>query len=247
MASRSSGLIGAGIGAAVGGYYGGAAGAQIGAEAGEGIGSVFGAKATEKYNQNRQFESEVRNYLFTKSLIDYQNEYNNPSNQMKRLQDAGLNPMLVYGSGNMVGNQSGTGSAPSTSPVMSQARKSDFDIMKFQAIDNAELNNQLMAERLISEKNQNDAFGINLRMQVANAKEQNSILKARSRYEEAMADIAEHDSKIYRDRHYTTSKDPSWLARLDQWSEKGKNNLQKALHDATYNSDGSKKPWYQFW
>ena len=28
-----------------------------------------------------------------------QNEYNTPANQMKRLQDAGLNPNLIYGSG----------------------------------------------------------------------------------------------------------------------------------------------------
>lgn len=34
-----------------------------------------------------------------KYLMDLQNEYNLPKNQMKRLRDAGLNPNLVYGNG----------------------------------------------------------------------------------------------------------------------------------------------------
>nr|CDL66002.1 unnamed protein product [uncultured bacterium] len=40
---------------------------------------------------------------------DMANDYNNPINQMKRLQAAGLNPNLVYGSGSVTGN---TTSAP---------------------------------------------------------------------------------------------------------------------------------------
>lgn len=32
------------------------------------------------------------------------NDYNHPINQMQRLQDAGLNPLLVYGSGSVTGN-----------------------------------------------------------------------------------------------------------------------------------------------
>ncbi|MEM2004288.1 MAG: hypothetical protein QXZ28_04950 [Candidatus Methanomethylicaceae archaeon] len=34
------------------------------------------------------------------------NQYNNPQSQMNRLTNAGLNPNLVYGSGNVTGNQS---------------------------------------------------------------------------------------------------------------------------------------------
>lgn len=45
------------------------------------------------------------------------NEYNDPSNQMKRLSDAGLNPNLVYGSG-AVGNSSSQAAGPSL-PTMS--------------------------------------------------------------------------------------------------------------------------------
>lgn len=42
------------------------------------------------------------------------NAYNSPASQMQRLKEAGLNPNLVYGSGNVVGNAAGTVNAPST-------------------------------------------------------------------------------------------------------------------------------------
>lgn len=40
------------------------------------------------------------------------NAYNHPAEQMKRLREAGLNPMLVYGSGGVTGNTSSGGSVP---------------------------------------------------------------------------------------------------------------------------------------
>lgn len=51
-----------------------------------------------------------------KDLIDYQNEYNSPTAQMRRLQDAGLNPNLVYGSAAPAG-VSGNASAPAGGAV----------------------------------------------------------------------------------------------------------------------------------
>lgn len=43
-----------------------------------------------------------------KKMWDLQNAYNSPEAQMERLKKAGLNPNLVYGSGNVVGNSSGS-------------------------------------------------------------------------------------------------------------------------------------------
>lgn len=40
--------------------------------------------------------------------LQYMNNYNSPLQQIQRLKQAGLNPNLVYGSGNVVGNQSGS-------------------------------------------------------------------------------------------------------------------------------------------
>jgi len=46
------------------------------------------------------------------------NEYNNPKNQMARLESAGLNPNLVYGSGSVAGNTS-----PAQTPKYQQYEK----------------------------------------------------------------------------------------------------------------------------
>lgn len=52
-------------------------------------------------------------YRYQLDLMNRQNAYNHPAAQMERLEEAGLNPMLVYGNGSVVGNTSATGSAPS--------------------------------------------------------------------------------------------------------------------------------------
>lgn len=49
------------------------------------------------------------------AMWNAQNAYNTPAEQMKRLKDAGLNPMLVYGHGSVVGNTAGSMSAASGS------------------------------------------------------------------------------------------------------------------------------------
>ena len=56
-------------------------------------------------NQNRM---ELAQYAYRKDLEMWQrmNEYNAPSAQMSRLQEAGLNPNLVYGTGTVTGNTS---------------------------------------------------------------------------------------------------------------------------------------------
>lgn len=215
MSSMYAGLIGSTIGGIAGGYFGGPAGAELGAQIGGSIGDVSANKAQQKYDINQQVQAEYRNYLYTKKLMDYQNAYNSPSNQMKRLQDAGLNPMLVYGGGNVVGNQSGSGSAPSTQAVPLR-RAREMDIMRYQALENQGLSNQLMQEQLLAQRQRNDAFDVNQQAQLANVIENNNILKARSRYEQAMADIAEHDRNVITPGRHTTSKDGSYIALFDR-------------------------------
>lgn len=62
------------------------------------------------FNRNQARKAEKRQFQMQKDLMSYQNdmnhqnwleqtEYNTPANQMKRLQEAGLNPNLVYGKG----------------------------------------------------------------------------------------------------------------------------------------------------
>ena len=67
-----------------------------------GLGSIVGQGAfglgsnmlTNRGALRRQQLADQNNIRFWKM----QNEYNTPANQMKRLQDAGLNPNLIYGS-----------------------------------------------------------------------------------------------------------------------------------------------------
>lgn len=69
-------------------------------------GGIFG----NLFNANQARKAEKRQFQMQKDLMSYQNdmnrsnwleqtEYNSPANQMKRLQEAGLNPNLVYGHG----------------------------------------------------------------------------------------------------------------------------------------------------
>lgn len=77
--------------------------------------------ATNEYNQEiarQQREHEI-------NLWKMNNEYNDPSNQMARLEKAGLNPDLIYGNGqtNAVGNSSAP--AGSGLAIPAQAPKAD--------------------------------------------------------------------------------------------------------------------------
>ena len=75
----------------------------------QGLSSVFGQRSSNK--TNIQLAREQRQWDL--DMWNRQNEYNNPKNQMLRLSAAGLNPNLVYGSGSVSGNV--TGSPPKAS------------------------------------------------------------------------------------------------------------------------------------
>lgn len=91
--SLSGALKGAVTGFASGGGYGAAAGGLIGGF----------SQAAEESSSEAAFKRQQQAYLNNWNL---QNEYNSPVAQMERLRAAGLNPMLVYGSGNVTGNSS---------------------------------------------------------------------------------------------------------------------------------------------
>jgi hypothetical protein len=62
-----------------------------------------------QHNQN------IRNRKYALQDRDYMNEYNSPKAQMARLKEAGLNPNLVYGSGNAV-TQSASSNSQAQAP-----------------------------------------------------------------------------------------------------------------------------------
>lgn len=79
---------------------------------------IFGQGNINKKNRKHQMEAlrlqnqanmELAQYQWEQNLAMWreQNLYNSPSAQMARLEEAGLNPNLIYGSGSAPGNQSG--------------------------------------------------------------------------------------------------------------------------------------------
>lgn len=60
-----------------------------------------GWQASESQAQANQANRELAEYQYSKNLemMNFQNAYNHPANQMKRYAQAGLNPNLIYGQG----------------------------------------------------------------------------------------------------------------------------------------------------
>lgn len=76
--------------------------AQAGMSAYNGLLGYIGQSNTNKMNQQIAREQN----LFDLQMWNKSNLYNSPEEQMKRLEEAGLNPNLVYGSGNVSGQSS---------------------------------------------------------------------------------------------------------------------------------------------
>lgn len=129
-----------------------AGGAQV-------LGSAVNAFSTGKQNKkSRQFSREMYNRQYNDNISFWhqQNEYNSPQAQMQRLQAAGLNPNLVYGSGSGAAGQAGSISTPdvqsaqfrtpewgngiSTAGLTYMNAMYDFDIKQAQ-IDNLKADN----------------------------------------------------------------------------------------------------------
>lgn len=83
-----------------------------------GVGSLLSGLFNTKSGEHQSKELMDYQYKLQQEAIDRQNFYNSPTEQMKRLSAAGLNPNLVYGSG-VDGNQSSAAS-PSIANVRGQ-------------------------------------------------------------------------------------------------------------------------------
>lgn len=85
---------------------------------------------TKQQEWNRQ-QAEWQNQVNVQNW-QMQNEYNTPSNQMKRLQEAGLNPNLMYGNGSAsTGNATGAPDAASVNSAPMSAPRANIDFSRF--------------------------------------------------------------------------------------------------------------------
>lgn len=133
---------------------------------GAGASIMGGINAGRVAKIQRKGQMDLAQYAYQKDLEMWNrnNEYNSPAEQMKRLQAAGLNPNMVYGSGSVVGNTSGSipqFKSPSQYPVANVLEKigpalnmisafQDFQLKREQ-INNIQAQNELIKNKSITE------------------------------------------------------------------------------------------------
>jgi hypothetical protein len=111
---------------------------------------VFGLASNLLSNRGAKRRQQLADQQNVK-FWNMQNEYNTPANQMKRLQDAGLNPNLIYGSGS-----ANTGVAGSVAPSKPAPYNIKNPVPLQAMLMNAQINN------LNSVTRKNDATADNL-------------------------------------------------------------------------------------
>ena len=170
------------------GFLGSKAGiAALGAAGGIGA-SIYSTNKTNEANRRLAEHSRLHN----ERLLHLQNQYNEPLAQVSRLKQAGLSPMLAYGSGSM-SNLSGT-------PIGEQTpRAHRFDpslaLMALQTISDYRLKRN-------TEKLQDSQSSL--------AKSQSIAALAKAQLDSARNLTARHDYDIYR-RSKTASTDGSFF------------------------------------
>lgn len=137
------------------------------------VGGAIDAFTTGGQNKkSRQFSEQMyqRQYDDNLKLWRTQNEYNSPQSQMKRLQEAGLNPNLVYGSG-AAQTPAGNISTPDvqtpqfrTPEIGNAVADAGSKLMQYQdiqikqaQIDNLKVQNQVLAEDVLLKRSQGQA------------------------------------------------------------------------------------------
>lgn len=86
----------------------------------------------------------LKEFAHNREMFDLQNEYNHPANVMSRLQQAGLNPNLIYGSGQAV---QASAPAPRYNRPVVEYRNQVPDIAQAVNVFAAQAANQMMLEK----------------------------------------------------------------------------------------------------
>lgn len=122
------------------------------------VGAGLQIGATQKLNkQTREWNEKMYAKQRADSLSDWamQNEYNSPTKQMQRLQEAGLNPNLVYGTGSVVANSQSMPRATEMKSWNPQTPQFSFDnsIQAYQdtRIKGAQYDNLMMQQTLMAQ------------------------------------------------------------------------------------------------
>lgn len=136
------------IGSAIGGVFSSVAGDLLGNWQSNQYSKAAASKQFERelYLMDKQFDNDLE-------MWNKQNEYNSPANQMKRLQDAGLNPNLMYSNGN-AGNATSMPTMSKGSVSMASAPRAKYNIdfsklMPLMQMENLNAQNKLINAQTI--------------------------------------------------------------------------------------------------
>lgn len=108
------------------------------------------AAGTQAMDDHEASKERRREQAYNERMRDEERAYNSPAAQMSRLQEAGLNPNLIYGSGNVTGNTS------SGSPEYVSSNKYSKNPVDWLAIKNADLELQ-MKEKQLAQMDKNES------------------------------------------------------------------------------------------
>lgn len=218
---------------------------------GQGSAAFFGQRSANRTNIKLAKEANERQL----ALYNMQNEYNNPANQMKRLSAAGLNPYLVYGSGNVAGNVAKKPDVEVPS-VMNELRDNNMGALsgmlaqyqdmrvKNAQTDNIKANTSLTEQRKINEGIK--ASNIRISGETGAFKLKLSKVLAKTQYESAKANLRklqiqnrgyEYDSKSKKLDYemqsglkpYNLTVQDNYILRalIKAWKDRGKINYPK--------------------
>lgn len=196
-----------------------------------GFGSNSSANSTNleiaRMNNEQQYKMFKEQNAFNVDMWNKQNEYNLPSNVVKRLLDAGINPASVFGSGSATPAGSLT-SAPA--PALQQAHVSpyDFNLQGVEHAVNAYYQNQLVnAEK--KRTNAEQAHTEFLTMQ--GSKSLNSTLEYlenQAKKEGVLGDIARSQLRYAQDSYY-------WNLKQLRNDVRAQDNQDRYMQQQTYN------------
>lgn len=105
--------------------------------------------------------------------VDKQNEYNSPSNQLQRLQDAGINPSLYYGGGNVISSGNQETVAQSANLANQQFNPLDIDMSAISNVGQSIVQSKQL--KLESQKVSNETAQTNSAVSLNNAQINNLV------------------------------------------------------------------------
>ena len=127
-----------------------------------------GASARKQYQYQSKLMDKQNNFAL--SMYNMDNRYNSPVMQRARLEEAGLNPNLMYGNGGIQNTSSGVpGSASGQAPHVDYGKPSDAisNVMQY-ALVNAQTDKMNEETRLAAERAESEA--ISRELMLANAR-----------------------------------------------------------------------------